>query len=190
LTPLLPQGPRNFPHLPPGRPPGPQSLRRRDDPTKRFDGVSLYGLGPVGLVFGAGQAALQWRAAQAGEEIDVTVAEPEVRRGGQARAVVAPGIHARGGAPLAIRIVCAESHDWVRRSKNHTSRGTADTVVYEQRLELPAEAEREVLFDVPASAPFSHEGEALSYSWRIEARQNVERGVDRIAFAPIWVLPW
>ena len=125
----------------------------------------------------------------------VEVAAHEVARGGRvdARLVVEPGAEAPGR--LEVGLVCTVWYDEWRR--HHDPGGTsdrmrvvADAVAFEAWQPLSAlPGSQAVRFDVPPDAPFSHEGEVVSFSWRVAAREagGGKRGPS--AYEPVWVTP-
>lgn len=67
-------------------------------------------------------------------------------------------------------------------------RVTREAIAYEEwvRVERTRRAQT-VTFPVPLEAPYSHQGDCLSFAWRVEARQS--DGPDRVTSVPIWVAP-
>lgn len=69
-------------------------------------------------------------------------------------------------------------------------RQTRDGVAYEQWQPLPAGAvEQTFTFSVPADAPYSYEGDCVSYAWRVSARRVKALQEDPRFDQPIWVEP-
>lgn len=95
---------------------------------------------------------------------------------------------------LEVGIVCEERYDvQVRvyvRSARTVRRQTAQATVYEQWQPLPAVVgEQTFTFRVPVDAPYSYEGDCLSYAWRVSARAPVRLRKDPRTDEPIWVDP-
>jgi hypothetical protein len=93
-----------------------------------------------------------------------------------------------------VGLVCVESYDvqtttYVNK-RSQTTRTTRRATAHEQwiRLDGPA-TERAVSFEVPENAPYSYDGDALSFAWQIRA---VSRATGRPDAAEHWevaVLP-
>jgi hypothetical protein len=206
-----------YPHLPPGREPGPQSRRSRQGSRIAVVLVGIIGVGfLVGAVFAvaagvavlaaffvamaAGMGALTWwlhrRANPSGlPNLELTTDGDEKRRGDSVTVTV------RIGSPdgldverLELGLICTESFDYeqVTRSRNGTqrSRQTRQVTAHEDWREVDRRApEQAISFEIPGQAPFSFEGDCVSYAWRVSAREPRSRRMDRRVDRPIWVLP-
>jgi len=100
---------------------------------------------------------------------------------------------------LEVGLTCIERWDYRNQSRSSSSVGSARTqsrrvtssdTVFEEWV--PAERSsvgESITFRIPPDAPFSHEGDCLSFSWMLSAREHVERGIDNVLDHPIWVRP-
>lgn len=211
------------PHLPPGRAPGPQSLRKDTGSglvVAGFVAMAIvwalfwlaFGSGPSGsssgvgappaflapLVGGGGSVVLlglafrihRARRPRPAPHLRVGVRPREVRRG--ERLEVDVDVSPGHGGPVGVGLVCIETYDAWSRSRSSQSAGERPTLVfreepaYEHWEKVDAAAPAHLHFVVPPQAPFSYEGEALSFAWRVVARST---GSDREALEPVWVLP-
>jgi hypothetical protein len=72
----------------------------------------------------------------------------------------------------------------------HTSRQTSRAIAYEASLPVEiASGVQSVRLAIPGPAPFSYEGECLSFEWEIVARGRRRRGIDLEAGRELSVLP-
>lgn len=206
-----------YPHLPPGREPGPQSRRSRQGSriavvlvgivAVGFLGGAVYsiaaGVAALAAVFvamAAGMGALAWwvhrRANPPGlPNLELTPDGDEKRRGDSVTVTV------RVASPdgldverLELGLICTERYDYeqVTRSREGTqrSRQTREVPAHEDWREVDRSApEQTISFDIPGQAPFSFEGDCVSYAWRVSAREPRARRMDRRVDRPIWVLP-
>jgi hypothetical protein len=68
-----------------------------------------------------------------------------------------------------------------------TSRQTQTTTVHEDWVPTQLTPGRQSLrLTIPPAAPYSHEGKAVSYAWKVSARES-RKGFDRFTDLPIWV---
>lgn len=108
-----------------------------------------------------------------------------VRRGD----VLRVGLAAGGGRhDVELGLVCRLAFDVTSSSRGFTSDGpsriTNRATVFEHWVPAPlAQAE----LTLPADAPYSHEGSAVSFAWGVHARRRGERVTS--AATPIWVAP-
>jgi hypothetical protein len=110
-----------------------------------------------------------------GEDLDVrvSVADPE---------------RLESGAELGL--VCVEYYSVTRHSENSTYRDDAEATAYEDwRPIRPGQVRPYERFQVPADAPYSHEGEYLSYNWSVRVREPRAMRPDARVDQPIWVSP-
>lgn len=170
------------PHLPPGREPGPQSLRVGKAGFRQAMGGAGGVLGGVASMVGGELAA---------PHLDVTVEPIELKRGEELRVVVAVGDPAQAGRRLEVDLLCTEWYDYrARDSHNNSRRVTRAAKAYGQTQAIEQSAGRhELAFTIPEQAPFSHEGEVVSFSWKVSVREERENRIDPVLERPIWVLP-
>lgn len=98
------------------------------------------------------------------------------------------------GERLELGLICTERFDYeqVTRSREGTqrSRQTREVPAHEDWREVDRNApEQTITFDIPPQAPFSFEGDCVSYAWRVSAREPRARRMDPRVDRPIWVLP-
>lgn len=123
--------------------------------------------------------------------LEVGARERFVRRGDQVEAVVTIS-QPRGLGRLDVGLVCTESYDyehtWTDRHGTHTSRETAHEVAHEawQAVESGV-GEQSFRFLVPPDAPFSYNGECLSFKWEVVAVGRRRRRLDAQARAELSV---
>lgn len=119
----------------------------------------------------------------------------QVRRGEVVEALVTISA-TRGLGDLEVGLVCTESYDYesttssTESSPSTTSRETAHAVAYEawQPIESAVGAQTFRL-TVPPDAPFSYEGDCLSFMWEIVARGGKKYRLDARVSQQIAVLP-
>jgi hypothetical protein len=218
----------SFPHLPPGRKPGAQSLRERvrSPVWEWFVGsvgsamvvagifLAAGGRGPgfnrgeealggtifalIGLlcVFGAyvqRRRRLPLSLPRRLRGTQLTVDRDGVRRGEQLSVTLdlAEGA-AKRRERLEVGLVCVERYD-IRVRAQIAGGGTvvrqiALATAYQQwRVIEPRAGERTLAFEIPRDAPYSYEGEHLSYAWRVSARVVRRLRFDARIDHPIWV---
>jgi hypothetical protein len=95
---------------------------------------------------------------------------------------------------LEVGLACDERSDTqVRifvRGASTVRRQTAEATVHEQWQAVPPGAGEQVFrFQVPVDAPYSYEGDCVSYAWKVSARAVRRLGKDARLDQPIWVLP-
>jgi membrane protein implicated in regulation of membrane protease activity len=207
----------DHPHLPVGREPGAQSRRRRlgrtlggcAAPAFAFGGLVVAALvigfgallgslpgGPpawpfalaavVALVLFWGFAIGLWRGARPryARGLEVAVERDAVRRGERVAAV------ATGDGTIEVGLVCTEHYDVWREgaADDSRSRGTRSAVVCSTWSPAPyASLGQRVELAVPADAPYSYEGDCVSFAWSLNVRRLGERRVGPPA--PVWVDP-
>ncbi|HEX2086811.1 MAG TPA: hypothetical protein VHF89_14120 [Solirubrobacteraceae bacterium] len=202
-------------HLPPGRAPGPQSRRRtrgRRIASWIFGALGLFfvaaalavfggvtgesafvvalGLGLLALAAGARRAS--W--AREARHLRLSVDPVEPRRGERVAVRLDVTADPGAGADVDVGLVCSEMYDYVEVV--HTSSGrsrTRSTKVVDAHAEWvpaqPVAGSQQFAFVVPRDAPYSYEGDCVSWAWRVSARQRVEMGRDPVRDVPVWVLP-
>jgi hypothetical protein len=163
----------------------------------RFFAVGFFGLEgaaawAAAAAFGVLAVALSWRRPgrlRAAEGIELRVDTPEVARGGEVHATVTlpdPSSVQR----LEVGLVCTERYDVKDRSGDRTTRETRRHVEYEAwQPAQPGLMQQTVRLTVPASAPYSHDGNVLSFLWTVTAVERRDRRRDRHTDVPLWVKP-
>jgi hypothetical protein len=125
--------------------------------------------------------------------LELAVSTQELRRGDALRAELR--VSDVSGLPegTEVGLVCTawyekESRD-VHNGHSRRSRVTAEGTEYETWA--PAARERTQTFDfqVPADGVFSHEGEMITWAWRVVARVPRSRARDARIDVPVWVTP-
>jgi hypothetical protein len=122
--------------------------------------------------------------------LEVDAGPGEKRRGGEVEALVTIS-SARGLGDLEVGLLCTEYYDEEHTDREgDTSRSTSEEVTHEawQPLE-PAVGVQTVRFAIPQGAPFSYEGDCLSFKWELVARGRRRRRLDAQARREISVLP-
>jgi len=109
-----------------------------------------------------------------------------LRRGGEISVACTRG-QTHGGL-LQVGIVCEERYDVEARVGRSVRRQTGHATVYEHWQPLATGArEQNFVFCVPVDAPYSYEGDCLSYAWRLSARAPGRLRKDARTDEPIWV---
>jgi hypothetical protein len=204
------------PHLPPGREPGPQSRRTSTGralggcaaPAFIVAGavaatmVAGFGVvlgsvsgGPPSWPFLVGAVAVlaffwlfartMWRGARPryASGLELRVDRQELRRGDRV------GATASGEGELEVGLVCTQSFDvWRRVGGDSTSRVTNTFSVWRQWVPAPhATLGQRIELALPADAPYSYEGDCVSFGWAVVVRRV---GAKRVAEpVPLWVEP-
>ncbi len=176
-----------------------------------FFGLGIYGASDPGeaspavflLVFGgigALMLLLAWYIRRRGRVrrgpgyFEISGEPLELRRGDEVEAELRITGPSRVGGEIEVGLVCTEYYDYEKTTTTQhgtsTSRETAEAVAHEQWT--PASRSDPVQtfrFRVPEEGPFSHEGAALSFAWRISAREPRRMRSDPASDHPIWVMP-
>jgi hypothetical protein len=118
--------------------------------------------------------------AQRGEHLGVTFA-------------LAPGVKPEG-EELEVGLVCIELWDYKTSAQHRYGatvvRRTAEATAHEEWLPLtPVLEERSFTFQIPGDAPYSYEGDCVSYAWRVSVRAVRRLRSDPRIDHPIWVRP-
>jgi hypothetical protein len=163
------------------------------------EGVIYATLGVLAVVFVVGMwiVARRFRP-QAPEEatpFEVLADQLDVRRGEELEAELTIFDPEDAGERIEVGLVCVERYDRPesRRTEDGTAvevRGIGEQVAYEAWV--PAwrtEEPQTVAFHVPPDAPYSYEGECLSFAWRVSARERGRSDECRSLDDPVWVLP-
>jgi hypothetical protein len=121
--------------------------------------------------------------------LQVDVGQPEARRGGDVEALVTISTRA-GLGDVEVGVICTESYDEQSTdSKGQISRTTSEDVAHEEWLPLEnTVGVQTIRLRIPAKAPFSYEGDCLSFKWELVARGR-RSGLDAQAAREISVLP-
>jgi len=100
------------------------------------------------------------------------------------------------GDRLEVGLECIERYDFRQQNTSGNSVGSSshrvtrrDTVFKQWLPAQRSSASETFTFRVPPDAPFSHEGNCLSFSWMLTAREHVAHGIDARLDHPIWVRP-
>jgi hypothetical protein len=93
-----------------------------------------------------------------------------------------------------VGLVCTLFYDYEYEAYTEhgrtTSRQTKTTTALENWI--PAQrvvGPQDLRFTIPWDGPYSHEGKAVSYAWKMSARER-KPGFDRYTDLPIWVETW
>ena len=113
-------------------------------------------------------------------------ASPEPRRGEELTVTVSGRIP--DGARLELGLICEERADTEIHTQTAIVRETAKTTVVEEWLPVGA-GDPGCTFHVPEEAPYSYEGECVSFAWRVAARAPRAGRPDARLEEPIWVEP-
>ena len=124
--------------------------------------------------------------------VGLAVSQGLLRRGETVEATVTVDRPPTSGERLEVGLVCTVFHDQLvvsRDSQGHTNRRRAT-----QRTELladwrPVSASERFAFTIPPPAPFSHDGECISFAWRVSVRKPSELARDPAIDVPLWVAP-
>jgi hypothetical protein len=214
----------DFPHLPPGREPGAQSLRNRQGVPLLWWFVGIVGIGMFlggvfivaggrgpgfnfweerigGTIFGgmglfcASVAYSQYRKFRPSPlrrrmpGVNLAVDRDEARRGEKISATLDHPPRAEG---LEVGIVCVERYDLQANAQTRGAvivvRETNQWTAYEQWQEVePGAGEQTLTIEIPRDAPYSYEGDCVSYAWRVSARRVRMLRSDARIDVPIWV---
>ncbi len=130
--------------------------------------------------------------------LEVSAADPRVRRGGQLHATVTIEEPERLGV-LEVGLVCTEYYERLGSAPMSggppvptvgRNRDMASAVAFEAWQPLDAVAgEQEVTLRVPASVPFSYAGVKLTYRWEVAVRGERSGRLDAQARHEIVVAP-
>ena len=100
---------------------------------------------------------------------------------------------ARLEGELEVGLVCTCFYDYEYRTRTQhgetTSRQTRGVSAFEEWRPVEKVAEQSITFALPDDAPYSHEGTAVSFAWKISARER-RKGIDRFTDLPFWVETW
>jgi hypothetical protein len=124
------------------------------------------------------------------------IAEPlELRRGEEVEAELAVYDLDELDDRVEVGLVCVERYDHprprVEDGETVVERATAEAVAYQSwRPAWRTEEPQSFRFRIPPDAPYSYEGDCLSFAWRVVAREPDRGPMEHGASDdPIWVLP-
>jgi hypothetical protein len=126
--------------------------------------------------------------------LEIGASRGEVRRGEEFEVLVTVPSNAKL-VGIDVGLVCTELYDEESSHTDsdghtHTSRQTSRAIAYEAWLPVEvATGVQSVRLAIPGPAPFSYEGECLSFEWEIVARGRRRRGIDLEAGRKLAVLP-
>jgi hypothetical protein len=124
--------------------------------------------------------------------LQVGASDPEVRRGEEVEALVTIS-SARGLGDVEVGLVCTEYYALYSEGvSTDDSGGRATTYAIAHEAWLPIESApgvQSVRLTIPPEAPFSYEGDCLSFRWEVVARGRRRRRLDAQAKHEISVLP-
>ncbi len=157
----------------------------------------IYGtLGVLALVFIVGMWLLARRLRPAAVGHFEVLAEPlELRRGEEVEAELTIHYPEDVAPRIEVGLVCVERYDRPVASRNERGervmeRRIAEEVAYESWFPAWRTEEQQLIsFRIPADAPYSYEGECLSFAWRVSAREPDRVAAEGASDDPIWVLP-
>ena len=207
----------DFPHLPPGERPGRRVCATGGggtcSPFVGLVGLAMYaagvwvaagGRGPRfdrteelgGLVFAAGgllcvvgalAIAERGRPSRSARLRGITLQlVGEAFRRGDAVSVTLTGRRSSGGR-LEVGIACDERFE--QEVPDAPAKTMMETVAHEDWQAVPDSAREHTLdFTLPDDAPYSYEGDAVSFAWRVSVRE-ARLGRDARYDRPIWVDP-
>ena len=124
--------------------------------------------------------------------LQVGASDQEVRRGEEVEALVTIS-SARGLGDIEVGLVCTEYYALYSEGvSTDDSGGRATTYAIAHEAWLPIESApgaQSVRLTIPPEAPFSYEGDCLSFRWEVVARGRRRRRLDAQAKHEISVLP-
>jgi hypothetical protein len=158
------------------------------------NGWWFYGSGVLAFLVGMGLVAF-W-------EVDLTshrwdqnlVIDPvELSRGETVRARLKHEIPDCRPGSLEVGLVCREFYDtrvdaYGREGSPLAQRMTIDAVAYEE-WQAGHDRSRPYSFTVPVDAPYSYEGECLSFAWAVTTRYRTGDDLPVERIRPLWVRP-
>lgn len=154
----------------------------------------LGGFGVIVLLLGAW---LLWTVmgGPRAHGVSLQVDPAEVRRGDRVRVSLTLDGAAHEVSQLQVGLVCTQYTDVKRETVNSngttsTSRATETSDVVTEWKEVAAGTRLQSFeFTVPAQGPFSYEGAAVSWSYRVSARTPRRLRADPHTDVPIWIRP-
>ena len=98
----------------------------------------------------------------------------------------------QGEVEVGLVCTCFYDYEYETQTEHGTSSSRQTRTVTALEFWTPAQrvvGPQELRFVIPADGPYSHEGKAVSYAWKVSARER-KRGIDRFTDLPIWVETW
>ena len=100
---------------------------------------------------------------------------------------------ARVEGDVRVGLVCTCFYDYEYETYTQhgttSSRQTTSSPAYEEWKTAERTPEQTLTFTIPSNAPYSHEGSAVSFAWKVMAREH-RRGRDHFTDLPFWVETW
>jgi hypothetical protein len=121
----------------------------------------------------------------------IGASDQDVRRGEEVEALVTIS-NARGLGDVEVGLVCSEYYACYSEGVGDDPGGRATTYAIAHEAWLPVESApgvQSVRLTIPPEAPFSYEGDCLSFKWEVVARGRRSRRLDAQARREISVLP-
>jgi hypothetical protein len=125
--------------------------------------------------------------------VTLAVDRDEARRGEQLSVTLTLATSPeRGEHGLEVGIVCTERWDYQVQARPRGApvvlRQTAEATPHEEWRAVEARpGEHVVTFEIPRDAPYSYEGECVSFAWRVSARLVRRLRSDPRLDHPVWV---
>ena len=121
--------------------------------------------------------------------LQVGVTNEQARRGEEVDALVTISGQDEVGE-VEVGLVCTEYYDVYESWGQHGSRETSDAIAHEEWLPVEsAPGVHSVRLTIPLDAPFSYEGDCLSFRWEVVARGRREHRLDAQAKHDLFVAP-
>ena len=121
----------------------------------------------------------------------LAVDRDEARRGEELRVTLT--LPRTVGERVEVGLVCTERCDYAARAQTKAGRvvirQTREITAHERWHPVEATGESTYTFDIPRNAPYSYEGECVSFAWRVSARAVRAMRSDPRTDHAIWVLP-
>lgn len=149
--------------------------------------VALFGAGILLLAYWGYRSWWPRRA----RHLQLAVEPTELRRGDHVEVTLTLLNPRRVGKRLELGLVCSELYETrVATGSGGATASVAEHAEHEEWREAPRDEHRQHhRFLVPASAPYSHRGKALSFSWRVTAREPTRFRFDPSVSEEIEVRP-
>jgi hypothetical protein len=135
------------------------------------------------------------------KDVALEVAPSQVARGQWVGVTVSPRRVGAAVSDVEVGLLCIQFADawfdqwgrWYRSiddmpDSTGPRRDTVEEIAHEVWRDVALDDDVELLFKVPEWAPYSYEGECLSFAWRAAAKHRGEFAVAE-AHVPVWVTP-
>ncbi len=145
----------------------------------------------VGVALVAGAWALYRRSrGRVAKFLELRIDPQEVRRGDRVHVTLRITDAGEAVDRVDVGVVCTEYYDHrVQSGDGRSGRGTGEAVAFERWERASSSATHQSFtFNIPADAPFSYEGSAVSYAWKASARIPQAMRSDPARHRPLWVL--